>query len=299
MNRRLLAYVVPLVIVWGSMAGLLVGPLSRLAVPVVVFVNLCTGLVFLVAYLAITKDFGSIRRLTGGQWLRLAAAGSLGSFLYYTLYFYGLQKAGSDSAIEVNTMNYLFPIMTVIFSAIILRERVTVLGLVSVAVSLAGAYVIVTRGEVFNMHLKALDACLFGVAGAVVWGLFSALGRKWGAEPAPSIFVYYLTGTVLNGIWIIMLPGPVKVPSWGDFATLAYVGMISNCLGSILWFKALQVSNATLVGNITYSAAFLSVVVIHVLARSPIRPTSLVGLLLISAGVLLASRYGSVKKLQE
>ena len=150
MNRRLFIYAVPLVLVWGSMAGSIMIPLQRLPVPLVVFGNLASGFIFLNLYFLITGRFRVIASYSRKLWLRLTIAGFFGTFLYYTAYFLGLKSAGADSAIEVSMMNYLFPIMAVIFSTLILREHVTPLGLLSILISFAGAYVILTKGDLFN-----------------------------------------------------------------------------------------------------------------------------------------------------
>lgn len=47
----------PLVAVWGSLAGVVLIALHGLSVPMVVMLNLATGLLFLVPYLALTGGF--------------------------------------------------------------------------------------------------------------------------------------------------------------------------------------------------------------------------------------------------
>ena len=137
---------------------------------------------------------------------------------------------------------------------------------------------------------------MLGLAAAVAWGFFSALGRKWNVEPITAMLVYYLGGIIPAFIWFSVAWPSFLLPTWQEFGCIAYVGVLSNCVGVILWFKALRVSNATLVGNITYSAAFLSVLVLRLTVNSPIRPSALVGLGLITIGVLLAGNFGRVRR---
>ena len=292
MNRRVLPYVLPMVIIWGSLSGIVLGPLARLSVPMVTSLNLVAGILFLSVYLAFAGGLRALGGFSASRWLRLALIGSIGSFLYYAFYFYGLKIGGTDAAVEVTMMNYLFPIMTILFSVILLRERMTALGVLSILISFAGAYVILTKGRVLDLRLHAWEACLCGLGAAVCWGLFTALSRKWDADSVPAIFVYYLTGLALNGLWLVLAPQAMLMPTWGELGRLAYVGAISNGLGVILWFKALKLESATLVGNICYLAAFVSVVVLWLLAGSTIRLPSIVGLGLISVGVLLEGLSG-------
>jgi len=109
------------------------------------------------------------------------------------------------------------------------------------------------------------------------------------------IYIYYLTGVLLSIAWLALTPQSLVLPTGRELACLAYAGILCNCVGVIVWFKALKVANATLVGNIAYSAAFLNVLVMHFLVGSPIRIPSLIGLCLIATGVLLASRYATAK----
>ena len=296
MSPRLLVYVIPMVLVWGSQAGVVRRALEGLPANVVVFYNLSAALVLLVPYLALTGRFRALSRHPAGTWLRLVITGLVGSWLYYVFLFHGLKIVGQDGVIEVNMMNYLFPIMSVIFSALILKERVTVIGAISIAISFSGAYVVLTHGNVWALKLADWQGPALGFLAAVCWGIFTALGRKWAPEPVSAIFVYFLTGWVLSVLMLPFASGP-KIPTTQQLGFLLWAGMLSNCLGAILWFKALAVSNATLVGNLAYSAAFLSVFVINRLNGSPIRVSSLMGLCIIALGVILASRYGTGKSI--
>jgi drug/metabolite transporter (DMT)-like permease len=294
MNRKLLLYIVPLVFLWGGFAGVVLRPLQRLPVPMVLFLNLASGLAFMTLYMAFTGRFRVLETWPRALWGKLIFAGMFGSFIYYALCFYGYKTAGNSSAIEVSMMNFLFPITTVIFSAFLLRERVTPLGVLSIVISFAGAYVILTRGDLLSLRIEAWEGLLLGFLAAVSWGIFSALGRKWAPDPIAAVFVYYAAAVILSAGWLIITPGEFLWPTWEEAGCMAYAGILSNCVGVILWFKALQVSNATLVGNLTYSAAFLNVLGIYLSIGSPIRPSSIVGLCLVTVGVLVASRYGHV-----
>ncbi|MGN0520836.1 MAG: DMT family transporter, partial [Candidatus Fimenecus sp.] len=115
-------YAIVTVLIWSTMAAMVkkmlydIPNLEALSISSIfaflflLIVNLKNGVVQEMKKYSV-KDYG----IMGGL-------GFIGLFLYSALYYYGLAKLTSQ---EACILNYLWPIMLVIFSCIILKEKLT------------------------------------------------------------------------------------------------------------------------------------------------------------------------------
>lgn len=69
----------------------------------------------------------------------MSGLGFIGLFLYSALYYYGLSQLSSQ---EACILNYLWPIMLVLFSCIILKEKMTFVKVVAMLCSFTGVIVL-------------------------------------------------------------------------------------------------------------------------------------------------------------
>lgn len=74
----------------------------------------------------------------------MAGLGFLGIFLYSGLYYHGLSQLTSQ---EACILNYLWPMMIVLFSALLLGEKITVRTVAALLLSFSGVVVLTLGGE--------------------------------------------------------------------------------------------------------------------------------------------------------
>lgn len=91
------------------------------------------------------------------DYLKISGLGFIGMFMSNALYYYGISKMTSQ---EACILNYLWPIMILIFSFIILREKVTVMKVVAIICSF------------FGIVILSLDSIGSGGEGAL-WGIIA------------------------------------------------------------------------------------------------------------------------------
>ncbi|MCF0150782.1 MAG: DMT family transporter, partial [Firmicutes bacterium] len=73
----------------------------------------------------------------------MGGLGTLGLFSYYSLYYYGIRVLSTQEACIIN---YLWPIMIVIFSILILKEPLTMKKLLAIGCSFGGIVLLVLDG---------------------------------------------------------------------------------------------------------------------------------------------------------
>ena len=297
MPRRVLIYTFIMILLWGShfpvatltMKARDIEPLSSHALLFhkLLLAGTCLFLIMLFT--------GRLRELKSYSWVhvgKLVFAGVFGYFFYYFFLFGAAARAEPvDAVAEAAIINYLFPMCTLLASAAIIGEKLTVRALVSGVVCLGGAYVVVCRGDFTQVTFSHPTIDLLALLAAVSWGIFSALGRRWKHEPLSGMFIFIMTGLVISGV-VLLFTGGRRCPVGWEFYGAFHVGFICNTVGVILWFQALKHGGASLVGNLSLLTAFVNLIFIRILLPGQtIHWTAVVGLVVIILGVLL-SRAG-------
>ena len=151
--RRVLIYTSIMIILWGShfpVATLTMKArdMERLSSHALLFHKLLLAATCLFLVMLFT---GRLRALKNYSWSyigKLVFTGIFGHFFYYSFLFAAAARAEPvDAVAEAAIINYLFPMCTLLASAAIIREKLTVRALVTGVICLGGAYVVVCRGD--------------------------------------------------------------------------------------------------------------------------------------------------------
>lgn len=207
-----------------------------------------------------------------------------GTFFYYVFYYAGTDILPASQAFIVN---YMWPIMSVVFACIVLRERMTLKKCVAIAVSFLGVG-IVTGKDIFSGGSNVILGILSCFLGAVSYGLFTALNKKFHYDKMLSMAVNYLVTftvtTVINGVG-----GNLFLPSAVQVAGFAWNGIFTMAIACTAWVIALDKGNTAKISNLAYITPFLSLVwTFFVLNDQGIKtPNSLIGLCVIVAGIFI------------
>jgi drug/metabolite transporter (DMT)-like permease len=298
MPTRVVIYTLIMIVLWGSHAGVSAltmasggsDPLTRHAL---LFYKLLFAAVCLFITLAAMGRLKVLRSYSRTRLAKLAFAGAFGYFLYYFCYFWGFERAiPRDAVAEATIINYLFPMCTLFASAALIGERLTLRAIAAALIAFAGAYIVATKGKFVLVSSSNADVDFLMLGAAISWGVFSALGRRWRCEPLTGMFIFVCTGLVLSGLVLPFTSGRCHPIGW-EFYGCFHIGFLCNTVGTILWFLALKHGGASLAGNLSLLASFLSLVFIRILVpNQTIAWSAVVGLAVIILGVAL-SRTGA------
>lgn len=270
---------------WGSTSAvgkLLLADLSNLQV--LFFTNLFAflGLFFIVLW---QKKRTIILAYSKQDYFTFAWMGFLGTFLYNFFFFSGLELL---SAQEATILNYLWPILVVIFAAPILQERMTRRKIFAITCSFFGIVIVITKGDFASMQFGNFLGVLSALFGAVVWGLFSVLGKKQNYEGFTSMMFFYFFGAIFSLIAALLFSN-ISYLSLNQLAGLIWLGMFVQGLGFVFWFLALKYGDTAKMSNMIFLTPFLSLVYIYFLIGEKILLSSVIGLIIIILGILISS----------
>lgn len=278
------------ILMWSTMAtvsGLLLGEMDNYTV-------LCVSSFFAtVAMLIInlaSHKLGIMRRYKPKDYLRMAATGLPGVFLYYVFYYAGATRLPASQAFITN---YLWPIMSIVFALIILRERMTLPKTVAVVMSFAGVFT-VAGDDIISLSTDSIIGTLFCFAGAVCYGLFTVLNKKSPYDKQVSMTMAMFTAFVLSLV-MMLAGGSSFAVELSQLPGILWNGVFTMAAANLLWTLALSGGNTAKVSNLAYITPFLSLVWTFTILGEPIKPASLIGLCMIVAGIFIQLRGDSAK----
>jgi len=222
-----------------------------------------------------------------------AALGFLNPFLYYVILF----KAYSVlPAQEAQPLNWTWPIMLVLLSIAILKQPIRWASVLAVAISFSGVLVISTRGDVLAFRFTNPPGALLALGSSIVWALFWIYNVKDYRDEIVKLFLNFVFGSIFT-LAAVLFFGELRVPPSAGLLGVLWIGLFEMGITFVSWLKALQLSRTTAqVSNLVYAAPFLSLFLIHFIVGEEILPSTVLGLVLIVAGVIVQQYANRSKK---
>ena len=239
-------------------------------------------------------------------WQQMALVGVLGMtgiFTYNFFFFKGLQLIEAGRAAVIVAQN---PILIALFSAYFFRERLTPLKILAIALSVSGAVIVITRGDVASLWQGGVGRGEAYILGCVAsWVTYSLVGKVLMKHVSPLLSVTY-------SVWIgtLALAWPAyhegllaHLPRYSGiaWASVAYLAVFGTVLGFIWFYQGIQRLGPTQAGLfinfVPVSAVLLSAVLLH----EPLTRSLFLGGALVISGVFLmnfrpANANASLKK---
>jgi drug/metabolite transporter (DMT)-like permease len=210
-----------------------------------------------------------------------------GLFGYHFLYFTSLRNA---PPVEAGLINYFWPLLIVLFSAMLPGERLKLHHIGGTLLALAGAVLIVTGGE--GLSFKAEYAFGYGaaLAGALTWSSYSVLSRRFAAVSSDAITGFCLATALLSGICHLLLEQTVWPENLWQWVAIAALGLGPVGLAFYVWDIGVKKGDIQVLGAASYAAPLLSTSVLIASGYAAYSHNVLIACLLITAGAVLAAR---------
>ncbi len=234
------------------------------------FVNLFTGRLKL------------LRNYTPKDYAKILLMGSLGTFFYYVFFYAGTARMEASQAFIIN---YLWPIMSVLFGCILLKERLTIRKCAAFLLSFLGVLT-VAGGDLLHFNVEMLGGAGFCILAALSYGAFCALGCKWKYDDLLSMMISFFASFLLSLVINLFMEGEWKI---GVFEVLGFAwnGIFVMAIATVAWAMALKRGGNAKISNLAYITPFLSLVWTFFILHEKIRLLSLLGLALIILGIFI------------
>jgi len=243
-----------------------------------------TAVIFLFFVLWAQKKLKILKTFTRNQYLYSIFLGFLNPFLYYVVLFKAYTLLPAQIA---QPLNFIWPIVLVLLSIPILKQKIGLKSFVALIVSFIGVYFISSQGKLFNHQFADPLGVTLALSTSVVWALFWLYNMKDQRDEVLKLFLNFVFAFFF--ILAITIKESSVIPQNVEgVLTAIYIGLFEMGITFVIWLKALKLAGRTdKIGNLIYLTPFCALVFIHIFLGEKIYLTTILGLILIILGILL------------
>lgn len=215
----------------------------------------------------------------------LAFKGSLNPFLYYLILFKAYELLPAQEAL---ILNYTWPIMLVFFSIIFLKQKVLKFDIPSILICFTGVLLIATKGQFQNIEFVNGFGTFLALISSVVWAFYWIMNMKSSVDSSIQLFVGFSSGFILTSLTAVFYSSGFSIESPEAIWAGVYVGLFEMSIPFLLWQLALtKAKSSASVSRFVFLSPFISLIFIALILHEQIFWTSVLGLILIIAGILV------------
>ncbi|TDQ66892.1 drug/metabolite transporter (DMT)-like permease [Maritalea mobilis] len=213
--------------------------------------------------------------------------GVTGLFGYHFFYFTALRNA---PPVEAALINYLWPLLIVVFSALLPGEKLKPHHIVGALLGLGGAILIVTKAKGITVAPEHAFGYLMGLCAALAWSSYSVLSRRVAHVPTNAVTGFCAATALLSLICHLVWEQTVWPEDLGQW--LAILGMGLGPLGSAFytWDIGMKKGDIQLLGAGAYMVPLLATLIMIAFGFSQLTWVVGVACLLITFGALIAAK---------
>lgn len=210
-----------------------------------------------------------------------------GLFGYHFFYFMALKNA---PPVDASLIAYLWPLLIVLFSALLPGEKLGWHHLAGTALGLGGCVLLVTDGGRVAFDARYTLGYLSAGACALTWSSYSVLSRRFGKVPTDTVG-WFCGGTAVLGL-ICHLVFEKTVWPTGPVEWLAVIGLGLGPVGAAFftWDVGVKRGNIRVLGAMSYLAPLISALLLVLFGRAQASVVLAIACVAIVGGALLASK---------
>lgn len=214
------------------------------------------------------------------------AVGVGGLFGYHALYFLALRFAPPA---EAGLLNYLWPLLIVLFSALLPGERLAPHHVIGAVLGLAGT-VMLFAGNAGGFAPGQIPGLAAAFVAAFVWASYSVMSRRLKSVSTDAVAGFCLATALLAGIVHKM----VETPVWPE-TTMQWLAILALGVGPVgaaffTWDIGMKRGDIRVLGAASYATPLLSTAFLILAGFA--RPTAAIAIaaILIAGGGLIAAK---------
>lgn len=215
------------------------------------------------------------------------ATGVGGLFGYHFFYFLALRNA---PAVDASLIAYLWPLLIVVFSALLPGERLRWFHLAGALLGLAGAALLVTRGQDVGFDPRYALGYGAALACALIWSTYSVASRRLGKVPTDAVGGFCAATAVLA----VPCHLAFETTAWPQDA-VEWLAVLALGLGPVggaffTWDIGMKKGDIQALAAAAYAAPLLSTLILIAAGLAPLTAVVVGACLLIVGGAVLAAR---------
>jgi len=228
--------------------------------------------------------------LTPRDMLALVVLGLIGVFSFNYAFFTALH---TTSALNAALIMALSPLTTTLLSAWLLKTKIQRPQILGIAIAFVGVALVITGGHLTALRVAVGD--LWMLYACLAWSVYTVLVKKYAATVPPLQQARWTVAAgsaalIAMALWHesplpLLAQQPVPV-----FLILAYMAVCGTVLAYVFWLQGVQALGPQRAA-ITFNLVPVSALLVNLAFGTPPQAEQCVGLLLVFAGVLVASGW--------
>lgn len=223
--------------------------------------------------------------------------GAVGVFGFNTLFFYGLRLTSPINGSLIMALN---PALTVVLSALVLRERITLRQIAGLTLSAIGVLVVISDASLtalLKLNFSAGDLLILG--GNFCWAAYSVIGKRFlkGSSAMQTTALSMAVGAFMIIVLALLQAGPTTfiIPSASIGACVLFMAVFGSVLAYLWWNKAIaQLGSARTA--VFFDLVPISTMLISIAFGQVVSGVQLGGSVLVIVGVACSSGISFTKK---
>ena len=283
-QRTIYLYALTAILLWSTAGTAFKLALKGLDFVQLLFIASTTAWMILLAIVLLRRQFSKLVETPLKNLPKSMIGGFLNPFLYYLI----LLKAYTLLPAQIaQPLNYTWPVMLVLLSAIFLKKGLIWKDLIAILISFSGVIVISAQGQnLFNTRIHEPVGVLLAVGSSIIWAWFWIHNIKDARSEIIKLTLNFFFGSLFTGVYLLVTHH--TFPTWSVSVVPAlYVGLTEMAVAFVCWLIALENSDShARISNLVFISPFLALIFIHLILQENIYFTTPVGLVLIIAGIL-------------
>jgi drug/metabolite transporter (DMT)-like permease len=210
-----------------------------------------------------------------------------GLFGYHALYFLALRFAPPA---EAGLLNYLWPLLIVLFSAALPGERLAPHHIIGALLGLAGTVLLFAGSSGANFTPGQIPGLIAAFVAAFVWAAYSVMSRKLKSVPTDAVAGFCLATALLA----TLVHGLVEVTVWPDtpaqWLAIAALGVGPVGAAFYAWDIGMKRGDIRVLGAASYATPLLSTSFLILAGFAQPSATIAIAAVLIAGGGLIAAK---------
>lgn len=220
------------------------------------------------------------------EWPKLAVLGLLGMGLWQGLAYVA---AETTSATNMGILAAMVPLLTVLLSALILREPPSLGGIAGGLLALAGVAILLGRGNPLSLlELTVARGDALMLVAATCYALYGVMLKRWPIGLPPWVLLY---AQVIFAVLFLLPPyllGPMTPVDGGNIGLILYAGIPASIITTFLWMLAIRQIGASQASIFINLMPLFSALIAMVALSERIALFHFLGGVLILSGVIMA-----------
>jgi len=215
------------------------------------------------------------------------ALGVGGLFGYHALYFMALRLAPPA---EAGLINYLWPLLIVLFSALLPGERLKPHHLAGAALGLIGTIVLISGRAELGFAPRDLPGYAAAFVAAFVWAIYSVASRRFASVPSDAVVGFCLVTALLAALCHLLFETTVWPRDAAEWGAVIALGIGPVGLAFYVWDIGVKRGDIRVLGAASYAAPVLSTLALIAGGYAQPRWTLWLAAALIAVGGLVAAK---------